>query len=319
MDLRSSHYFLIAQEISDCGKMLSLINRSFLSLTRGPRIAAFHVSAPMLSRSHAIVDHRVQSQDSVGVAIAKPQVNQMNPRFAMTTRPFFPFNARNLRAGHGTLMTKRKKRKVRGRGHGARGIKKIHQKGSSPNPRTWDGGKNALYKRFPKWPEARKQLANAQNQLEPLNLAKLRYFIEKGRLDVNFPITQRHLKECRCVTRIRNGVKLFNVNNYPFPYKVDLEVAGADQSSIDAIKRVGGSVTIVYLERVGLRAHLKPHRFDILPKTARPSANMVHYLEKLRARGARVRYVKPLWLIEEEKRVKDLIQEAEAEHSSANA
>ena len=235
-------------------------------------------------------------------------VNKFNSRFALTTRPFFPFNARNLRAGHATMLTKRKKRKVRGRGHGARGIKKIHQQGDNPNPRTWDGGKNALYKRFPKWPEARKQLANAQYQLETLNLAKLRYFIEKGRLDVNFPITQRHLKDSKCVTRIRNGVKLYNVNDYPFPYKVDLEVAGADQSSIDAIKRVGGSVTIVYMERVGLRAHLKPHRFDILPKTARPSVDMVHYLEKLKARGANVRYVKPLWLIEEEKKVRDLLR-----------
>jgi large subunit ribosomal protein L15 len=157
----------------------------------------------------------------------------------------------------------------------------------------------------------------AQHQLEPLNLSKLRYFIEKGRLDVNYPITQRHLKDCKCVTRIRNGVKLFNVNNYPFPYKIDIEVAGADQSSIDAIKRVGGSVTVVYMERVGLRAHLKPDRFDILPKMARPSTDMVHYLEKLRARGAKVRYIKPLWLLQEEKRVKDLMTEAEAETAAS--
>jgi large subunit ribosomal protein L15 len=244
---------------------------------------------------------------------AQGKVNVFNPRFAMTTRPFFPFNSRNLRAGHATLMTKRKRRKVRGRGHGARGIKKIHQKGDSPNPRTWDGGKNALYKRFPKWPAARQQLRNAKKQLEPLNIAKLRYFIEKGRLDVRYPITQRHLKDCKCMTRIHNGVKLFNVNNYPFPYKINIEVAGADQSSIDAITRVGGTVTIVYLERVGLRAHLKPYRFDVLPKTARPSLRMVHYLEKLRARGAKVRYIKPLWLIEEEKRVKDILGENEAE------
>ena len=240
----------------------------------------------------------------------------MNPRFAMTTRPFFPFNARNLRSGHATLMSKRKKKRVRGRGHGSRGIKKIHQQGSSPNPRTWDGGKNSLYKRFPKWPEARRQLGNAGKQLETLNLAKLRYYIEKGRLDVNFPITQRHLKECKCITRIRNGVKLFNVNDYPFPYKINIEVAGADQSSIDAIKRIGGSVTIVYMDRVGLRAHVKPYRFDILPKSARPSNDMVHYLEKLRARGALVRYIKPLWLINEEKRVKTLIENTAAINSN---
>ena len=244
----------------------------------------------------------------------KYRINPFNPRFAMTTRPFFPFNARNLRAGHATLMGKRKKKRVRGRGHGSRGIKKIHQKGSSPNPRTWDGGKNALYKRFPKWPEARKQLRNAQYQLETLNLSKLRYFIEKGRLDVNFPITQRHLMDCKCMTHIRNGVKLFNVNDYPFPYKIDIEIAGADQSSIDAISRVGGSVTIVYMERVGLRAHLRPQRFDILPKSARPSVTMVHYLEKLRARGAKVRYIKPLWLLDEEAKVRKLVR-SEIEHS----
>ena len=239
--------------------------------------------------------------------------NQFNPRFAMTTRPFFPFNSRNLRAGHATMLSKRKKRKVRGRGHGARGIKKIHQKGDSPNPRTWDGGKNALYKRFPKWPEARKQLANQQYQMETLNLSKLRYFIEKGRLDTRFPITQRHLRDSKCVTRVRNGVKLFNVNDYPFPYKINIEVAGADQSSIDAIRRVGGSVTVVYMERVSLRAHLKPYRFDILPKMARPSLRMVHYLEKLRARGANVKYVKPLWLLREEKKVRDLVNESNSE------
>lgn len=170
-----------------------------------------------------------------------------------------------------------------------------------------------MYKRFPKWPAAREQLRNAKKQLEPLNLAKLRYFIEKGRLDVRYPITQRHLKDCKCMTRIHNGVKLFNVNNYPFPYKVHLEVAGADQSSIDAINRVGGSVTVVYLERVGLRAHLKPYRFDVLPKTARPSLRMVHYLEKLKARGAKVRYIKPLWMIQEEKRVRDILTEVDAE------
>merc|ERR1712046_342055 len=100
---------------------------------------------------------------------------------------------------------------------------------------------------------------------DPLNLSKLRYFIEKGRLDTNFPITQRHLKDSRCMSRIKRGATLFNVNDFPFPYKIDIEVAGADQSSIDAIKAVGGSLTIVYMERVALRAHLKPRKFEVLP------------------------------------------------------
>ncbi len=63
-------------------------------------------------------------------------------------------------------------------------------------------------------------------------VVKLRHFIERGRLDVRFPITQRHLLESKCMTRIKHGVALFNVNDYPFPYRINIEVAGADQSSV---------------------------------------------------------------------------------------
>lgn len=86
-----------------------------------------------------------------------------------------------------------------------------------------------LWRRVPKWPEA--AMRNKVFRLDPLNLSKLRYCIEKGRLDTRFPITQRHLYESGCVSRIKKGVTLFNVNDFPFPYKIDIEVAGADQSS----------------------------------------------------------------------------------------
>ena len=42
-------------------------------------------------------------------------------------------------------------------------------------------------------------------------------------------------------------------------------------------------------------------------------ACQVHYLEKMRARGARVRYLKPLWLLEEERRAQTELAEARAE------
>lgn len=156
-------------------------------------------------------------------------------------------------------------------------------------------------------------MRNKRKKLETLNLSKLRYFIEKGRLDTRFPITMRHLFESHCVTKVKNGVGLFNVNDYPFPYKIDIEVCGADQSSIDAIKAVGGTVTIVYMQKVVLRAHVKPWKYEILPRTARPTLKMVHYLEKMKARGAVVRYIKPLWLIEEERRLATQLRELQDE------
>ena len=68
--------------------------------------------------------------------------------------------------------------------------------------------------------------------------------------------------ECICVG-LCYGVQ----NDYPFPYKISIEVASADQSSIDAIRRVGGEVRVVYRHPINLRAHIKPYKFDVLPKT----------------------------------------------------
>jgi large subunit ribosomal protein L15 len=238
-------------------------------------------------------------------------INPFSPRFARTTRPFFPICASNLRRGHGALLIRKKRPRKKNRGKCSPGVYLSNNKGGYPLPRLYEGGMTPLYRRVPRWPEAKQQLR--KDRLEPLNLSKLRYFIEAGRLDTRYPITQRHLTESRCARNVHNGVKLFNVNDYPFPYKLDIEVAGADQSSIDAIRAVGGSVTIVYMEKIALKAHLKPWLFDVLPRTARPQLKMVHYLEKMRARGARVRYIKPMWLLEEEKRMQMELRELAAE------
>ncbi|CAK0885799.1 unnamed protein product, partial [Prorocentrum cordatum] len=222
-------------------------------------------------------------------------------------KPFFPVWSRNLR----DLWRKKKKRLV-GRGMGSRRrLNKSAVLNRIRKPKTFEAGGTPLFKRTPRWPAA--YARNKIKKLDMLNLSKLRYFIEKGRLDTRFPITQRHLYDSRCVDKVKVGVGLYNVNDFPFPYKIDIEVAGADQSSLDMIKAVGGTVTIVYMERVGLRAHLKPWRFEVLPRTARPTLKMVHYLEKMKGRGAQVRYIKPLWLIEEERRLQTQLRELQSE------
>ncbi|CAI7722851.1 ribosomal protein L15 [Plasmodium vivax India VII] len=236
------------------------------------------------------------------------ECHPFNRRFAYSKRSFFPIEPRNLR----TLGVNRQRKKKRGRGDKCpgKGIreKHKHRKSGRPNSRTFESGRTPLYRRLPKWPEA--WLSRQKKNYDCLNISKLRYFIEKGRLDVRFPITQRHLHDCRCV-KVKNGVKLFNVNDYPFPYKIHIEVASADQSSIDVIKKVGGTVTIVYMERINLRAHVKPFKFEVLPRTARPNLDMIHFLEKMRSRGCLVKYIKPLWLIEEEKRIINEMTEVE--------
>lgn len=241
----------------------------------------------------------------------KPQPDPIGRRFAFGRKPFFPIWTDNLRDNY-----RRKKKKRMGKGMSSvGGITKRSMRGSQPKSRTWEGGTAPLFMRVPRWPEA--HMRNKIKRLEQLNLSKLRYFIEKGRLDTRFPITQRHLYDSGCVTKIKNGVSLFNVNDFPFPYKIDIEVAGADQSSVDMIKAVGGTVTVVYMERVTLRAHVKPWKFEVLPRTARPKMKYVHYLEKMKARGALVRYIKPLWLIEEERRLQTQLRELQGEDGNA--
>lgn len=240
-------------------------------------------------------------------ALVKPKPSPFNMRFAFTNKPFFPIWTKNLRDTY-----KKKRRKKLGKGMKGRGGTRLrHFQAKRKNSRTWEHGADPLFKRIPKWPAAHKHMT--RKTLEPLNLAKLRMFIEKGRIDTRFPITQRHLYDSRCVSKIKLGVSLFNVNDFPFPYKIDIEVAGADQSSIDMIKAVGGTVTVVYMQPLTLRAHIKPWKFELLPRTARPTIKMVSYMEKMKARGAIVRYIKPLWLIEEERRLQTQLRELRGE------
>eukprot|EP00392_Amoebophrya_sp_AT5.2_P002911 g2916.t1 len=242
---------------------------------------------------------------------AKP--NPFDIRLKQDTKPFFPIMTKNLRDNvrHKNGLPRR------GNGAGSRGHTPLrHGKGGKRGwnrggERMWEGGyTNPMWRAVARWPQAVRERVR-KKKFEPLNLGRIRYFIETGRLDPRFPITQRHLAESRCVRPIRYGVQLFNVNDYPFPYKIHLEVAGADQSSIEVLKAVGGTVTIVYHTPLCLRAHLKPHKFDVLPRSARPSKH-VHYLEKMRAKGCLVRYIRPLWLIREEQKIKSDLQEAMA-------
>mmetsp|Transcript_11437 Transcript_11437/g.25930 ORF Transcript_11437/g.25930 Transcript_11437/m.25930 type:complete len:349 (+) Transcript_11437:84-1130(+) len=238
---------------------------------------------------------------------AKP--HPVSLRFALSRKPFFPIWTRNLR-----IHFRRKKKKRLGRGmQGRNGLLWRSQRGSFPKLKTWEGGTSPLHRRVPKWPEAKYR--GKRKLLRPLSLAKLRYFIEKGRLDTRYPITMRHLRDCKACPSVKHGITIYNTNDFPFPYKINIEVMGADQSSIDMIKAVGGTVTIVYMNRISLRQHLKPHAYEILHKHARPGLGMVSYLEKYKRKGALVRYVKPLWLIEEERRLQTELRELRNEES----
>ena len=58
-------------------------------------------------------------------------MNPFNPRFALSTRPFFPICASNLRRGHGLLLLRKRRPRKRNRGRNSRGVYNINNKGGS--------------------------------------------------------------------------------------------------------------------------------------------------------------------------------------------
>lgn len=58
---------------------------------------------------------------------------------------------------------------------------------------------------------------------------------------------------------------------------IHLEVTQASAKAISAIEKAGGTVTCVHLNRLALRALMKPYKFELLPRRARPSPRLMPY------------------------------------------
>ena len=82
----------------------------------------------------------------------------------------------------------------------------------------------------------------------------------------------RDLLKSGCVTRIRplGGVKIIALNGHLLKDPIHIAVSRASPDAMARIEELGGTVTTVYFNRLSLRAHLKPAKFDVLPYPARP-------------------------------------------------
>jgi len=182
----------------------------------------------------------------------------------------------------------RKTRKRVGRGQGS-GLGKTCGKGHkgqgprrSKPVRGFEGGQTPIWKRTPKRGQARNRNASPMNVL---NLHKLQLWIEQQRLDPNQTITVRDIHMSNVCGKIKHGVKLLATGKEDFKHPVNLEVSRASQSAIAAIEAAGGRVTTVYYNRLGLRSHLMPHKFEQMPRLARPPPEIMPYYTAFENRG----------------------------------
>jgi large subunit ribosomal protein L15 len=79
--------------------------------------------------------------------------------------------------------------------------------------------------------------------LNEVNVGRLQQAVDAGRLDIAAPVTVEALVAAGVVSRVRDGVKILGVGE--LTAKLDLHVAGASKSALEAIERAGGKVTVL--------------------------------------------------------------------------
>ncbi|EMC97913.1 hypothetical protein BAUCODRAFT_31918 [Baudoinia panamericana UAMH 10762] len=84
-------------------------------------------------------------------------------------------------------------------------------------------------------------------QLSPVNLNKIQYWINAGRLDPSQPITLKELSSSRCIHGVRrDGVKLLARGKEELTTPINIIVSRASAEAISAVEKAGGTVTTRY-------------------------------------------------------------------------
>lgn len=133
----------------------------------------------------------------------------------------------------------------------------------------FEGGQTKFFKLLPK-----RGFTNKRHKTDmlPVNLGTLQDYVDMGRLPTDRVLTLRDLCDAGICTpsSIKHGVKLLAKGKERLTTPLQLEISRASQEAIEAMEQVGGEVTTVHYNRLALRALLKPEKFQMLPKFARP-------------------------------------------------
>ena len=138
--------------------------------------------------------------------------------------------------------SRKKKRVARGPGSGkgktaGRGIKgQTSRSGVALNG--YEGGQMPLYRRLPK----RGFTAPNSKKFAVVNLGQIQSFIDAGKLDAKAPVTEDALVAAGVVRRKLDGVRVLAKGE--LKAKLDLTVAGASKSAVEAIEKAGGKITV---------------------------------------------------------------------------
>ena len=137
---------------------------------------------------------------------------------------------------------RKKKRVARGPGSGkgktaGRGIKgQTSRSGVALNG--YEGGQMPLYRRLPK------RGFSKPNRLDfaVVNLGQLQAFVDAGKLDAKADVTEDALVAAGVIRRKLDGVRVLAKGE--LKAKLNLTVAGASKTAIEAIEKAGGKIIV---------------------------------------------------------------------------
>ena len=137
---------------------------------------------------------------------------------------------------------RKKKRVARGPGSGkgktaGRGIKGQKSR-SGVALGGYEGGQMPLYRRLPK------RGFSKPNRLEfaVVNLGQLQAFVDAGKLDAKAAVTEDALVAAGVIRRKLDGVRVLAKGE--LKAALDLTVAGASKTAVEAIEKAGGKITL---------------------------------------------------------------------------
>ena len=93
--------------------------------------------------------------------------------------------------------------------------------------------------------------------MQPVNIDRIQAWIDQGRIDPSRPITLKELGESRCVTNIKDGVKLLAKGSEQLRTPLNVVVSQASAAAISAIEAAGGSVTTRYFTPFSIQRILR--------------------------------------------------------------
>ena len=142
----------------------------------------------------------------------------------------------------------RKRRMIVGRGIGSgkgktcgRGVKGQKAR-TGVALKAFEGGQMPLHRRLPK-----RGFNNIfANEFSVINVGRLQAAIDAKQLDASKDITGEQLIALGLAKAARDGVRLLGKGE--IKAKINITVAGASQSAIDAVAKAGGKVTVTFVK-----------------------------------------------------------------------